>query len=168
MQFDLNWIILDAARLLLDLDLAKKYESRFLNLYKGDTAESLKAVAPYLFNYDRGSEFENWILDKGWGQSWGVLIAAPLLLDDLQLHFRKYLIVRTEDKQQLYFRFYDPRVLKAFLPTCSRDQIIEFFGPVKYFVVEGNDKNEAIKLWQDDGVLKQSKYTTFNFSTGFV
>ena len=32
------------------------------------------------------------------------------------------------DDEALYFRFYDPRVLESFLPTCSEEQLDEFFG----------------------------------------
>jgi hypothetical protein len=42
-----------------------------------------------------------------------------------------------EDGRELYFRFYDPRVLRVFLPTCTLQQTAEFFGPVSSYLVEG-------------------------------
>jgi hypothetical protein len=36
----------------------------------------------------------------------------------------------------MYFRFYDPRVLRSFLPTCTEPECAEFFGPIGRFVME--------------------------------
>jgi hypothetical protein len=36
-----------------------------------------------------------------------------------------------------YFRFYDPRVLRAVLPLCSARQAVEMFGDVRCFLMEG-------------------------------
>ena len=43
----------------------------------------------------------------------------------------KLLWVRDEGQRQLYFRFYDPRVLPVFLPTCDAEQRRQVFGPVE-------------------------------------
>ena len=39
--------------------------------------------------------------------------------------------------ERVYFRFYDPRVLRVYLPTCSSSELKGVFGPVGRFVVEG-------------------------------
>ena len=36
-----------------------------------------------------------------------------------------------------YFRFYDPVVLRTFLPTATPRQMEDFFGPISAFYVEG-------------------------------
>ena len=55
----------------------------------------------------------------------------------------------------MYFHFYDPSVLKIFLPSCDKNQILEFFGPIESFICEGDTKEEAIRFWQENGELKQ-------------
>src|SRR5436305_10083170 len=70
--------------------------------------------------------------------------------DDLKKHFRKFLLVKTEDGKELYFRFYDPRVLRIFLPTCDVAQLKEFFGPVEKFICEDEDHAFAL-LFSFDG-----------------
>jgi hypothetical protein len=66
-------------------------------------------------------------------------------------------MVQTEDKEELYFRFYDPRVLRIFLPTCDEDQLNEFFGPVDYFVCEDEDPAFALAFTLKDGELKTER-----------
>ena len=50
--------------------------------------------------------------------------------------------VADEDGQTFFFRFYDPRVLRAFLPTCSPSQLTDFFGPVRAMIVESEGGEE--------------------------
>jgi hypothetical protein len=55
------------------------------------------------------------------------------------------------------FRFYDPRVLAAFIATCSRKQLDDVFGPVRRFMVEANSGSELIDfLKQDDGIMTRT------------
>jgi hypothetical protein len=42
-----------------------------------------------------------------------------------------------ESGERVYFRYYDPRVLRRFLPTCSPRQEEEIFGDIGTFLVEG-------------------------------
>jgi len=150
-----TYSIIDGARILGKLDTAQQLHSEYLSLYIGQSERSLSSVAPYLFSYQFNSEFAKWLFENGWGNSWGIFIEAPISIENLQKHFRKFLMVKTEDGKELYFRFYDPRVLKIFLPTCDEKQILEFFGPIESFIVEGETKEEAIRFWQQNGILKQ-------------
>lgn len=140
----------------------------FDSLYRGRSEESLSVVAPYLFLFQHKTDFINWYMAKGWGDSWGVLIKSPYPLDELHKHFRKFLIVGTEDNQQLYFRFYDPRVMRIFLPSCDTQQLREFFGPIEYFVMEDADKNFALKCWLQNGILHSQKIKLNDFVGGNV
>ncbi len=148
-------IILDGAKMEGALEKAKNINAIFDSLYRGRSEEELGDVAPYLFSFINHQEFASWIFENGWGNSWGVIVQTKIDFEGCWKHFRKYLLVKTEDSQELYFRFYDPRVLKIFLPTCDEKQIKEFFGPVESFIVEGDTKEEAIRFWHQNGVLKQ-------------
>ena len=37
----------------------------------------------------------------------------------------------------LYFRWYDPRVLREYLPTCNAEELRTIFGSIDAFIVEG-------------------------------
>ena len=156
LQF-INYILLDAARMESNMDTAQKLNSSFDSLYRGGSEESLSGVAPYLFSFKHDTLFTSWFIEKGWGDSWGLMVKTSLPMQEVHKHFRKFLLVKTEDGEELYFRFYDPRVLRIFLPTCDRDQIFEFFGKIDYFFMEDEDPAWAIKFWQENGQLRQSK-----------
>ena len=57
-------------------------------------------------------------------------LASPEPLEGLRRHFRDLLMMKLPDQKQVYFRFYDPRVLRLFLPTCTAQEIGLIFGPV--------------------------------------
>jgi len=140
----------------LNIEEAKKLNPEFLCLYKGKSEQDLECVAPYIFTFKQNSPFANWYYENGWADAWGILLHSAYSLEDLHKHFRKFLMVQTEDKEEMYFRFYDPRVLRIFLPTCDKDQLKEFFGHIiNYFVVEG-DENIAIKFWLENYQLKSN------------
>jgi len=153
----INYILLDAARMGEIIEKAKEINPDFDSLYRGRSEESLASVAPFLFIFKQNTEFEKWYMENGWGDAWGILIRSHLPMPELHRHFRKFLIVGTEDNQELYFRFYDPRVLRIFLPTCNQQQLREFFGPIEYFIMEDEDKGLAIRCWLENGQLRSVK-----------
>ena len=57
------------------------------------------------------------------------------------------------DLEPLYFRYYDPRVLRAWLPTCDPAQLAEFFGPVEFFIAEDEAPSRAFAWSLADGQL---------------
>src|SRR5262249_44286008 len=128
--------VLDSAR---EASLPKRLQqssAEFVSLYRGEPEESLANVAPYLVRVDRNSRVTSWLLGEGWGNSWGVFLVASGSLEDLRRHLRHFLMVRSQDGKELYFRFYDPRVLRVYLPTCTAPELTHFFGPVTSFLLE--------------------------------
>jgi len=64
-------------------------------------------------------------------------------------------MVKTEAGQEMYFRFYDPRVLRAFLPVCTPQEAKEFFGPVRSFLVEARHGATLLRFSPEpDGVKR--------------
>jgi hypothetical protein len=139
------WVILDGARdPRVHLALL---ESRleFRCLYSGRLPRPLEMVAPQLVELLPNHRLTARLLDEGWGHAWGVL----LKIDDpsnLRHHLRKFLKVQDEDGRRMLFRFYDPRVLRAYLPTCTPDERRQFFGPISSFVVEASQGQGAIEF----------------------
>jgi len=107
-----------------------------VSLYDGAAAEDLGGVSPYLLHLCGDAAMFDWIWSSGWGRSLGVFIWAEQSLADLRAHLRRLTKVRTEDGRVLLFRFYDPRVLSVFLPSCDGEQAKYFFGPAKRFFAE--------------------------------
>lgn len=113
-------------------------------LYFGTLPEELVSVAPYLIRLTHDSPFTKKLFKEGWGKSWGIYFTASEDVDNLARHFRKFLTVRDHRERALFFRYYDPVVLQVFLPTCTEEQLKNFFGPVKRFQVEKQDEPETI------------------------
>ncbi|MGY2198394.1 DUF4123 domain-containing protein [Pseudomonas gingeri] len=128
---------------------AVRYGSlRFWCLYSGQLTPRLRAAAPYLVQLTRGSPATLELLERGWGNAWGIFIVAPasLAMSRVRLHFKKFLRVRTEDGRRLLFRFYDPRVLSIFLPTCTDAEFTQFLGPMTSLFVE-SEQGTAYRLF---------------------
>lgn len=131
--------ILDAAR--DPLVYLRIHECREVNqsLYKGGSPE-LTFVAPYLVSLPKDSPFLDALVHESWGGAWGVFLASRLPFDDLRKHLRRLLMVELDGDdggpRNALFRFYDPRVLRPFLPTCTPDECASFFGPIDRFYVE--------------------------------
>jgi Domain of unknown function (DUF4123) len=100
-------------------------------LYQGKAQEELWAIAPYLVRVDPDALM--WITESLWTDPWGVFVISDAPLEAVRTHFRRFLLVDAPDGGQWYFRFYDPRVLAKFLPTCDAAQVTDFFGPVEAF-----------------------------------
>jgi hypothetical protein len=152
---NLNFLIFDGAKYGVETFSGKVSGAQPVSLFKGDGFEYLAQVGPYFLSKSTAFEIFDLVRSVTWGNAATIYFHSPLAHGIIMNHFRKFLLVKTEDNLQLYFRFYDPRVLKIFLPTCDKQQIIEFFGPVESFIVEGETKEEAIRFWHENGELKQ-------------
>jgi hypothetical protein len=70
---------------------------------------------------------------------------------------RHFLIVHTSDGKAYYFRYYDPRVLRPYLPTCTAGELTEFFGPIQTWIAEGEDPGALLRFNLADGKLVPHK-----------
>jgi len=55
--------------------------------------------------------------------------------EELARHLQRFLLVLLPDGNKWFFRYYDPRILQVYLPTCQPVELEEFFGPVRGFAV---------------------------------
>jgi hypothetical protein len=55
------------------------------------------------------------------------------------------------------FRFYDPRVIAQFLPTCKPDELEIFFGKVQSFFAEAANGESLLQFQLEDQKLKQTE-----------
>jgi len=122
-------------------------------LFSGALHPDLEAAAPYLVHLAAGSPTTNRLLRRGWGRAWGILtVAAPsVTLFQQRLHFKKFLRVRTEDGRELAFRYYDPRVLNVYLPTCTLEEFHLLLGPLSTMIAE-QAGGASLRAFDSDGV----------------
>lgn len=153
----INFLLFDAAKAEQMLFEAQEKNADNRSLYLGTAQEELYGVAPYLFSLKEKTEFLSWFFEQGWNNHWGVMLQTDAPFEEVFKHFRKFLMVKTEGGEQLYFRFYDPRVLRIFLPTCDRNQLSEFFGPIKSFITEDENPGNLLVFKLRNGELLTEK-----------
>jgi hypothetical protein len=110
-------------------------------LYTGKLSARMQAAAPYVVHLARDARFTRELLEASWGKSWGFFTIVPVdvTLEQHRRHFKNLLRVKDESGRTLMFRFYDPRVLRLYLPTCTGDEAKQFFGPIPKIIVESAD-----------------------------
>ena len=124
-------------------------------LYAGALDPELAEVAPYLVQLTRDTPFVEWLVRHGWGDSWGIFIQSEASLRDMKRHFKKFAMVYDEDVTPIYFRYYDPRVLRLYLPTCDAEDLAIVFGPVTRYLFEDQDSGKLLQFSNAAGGLEQ-------------
>ncbi len=138
------WAVLDCARdpkIYLAL-LESRLEFRCL--YSGTIPRALEMNAPQLVELLPDNRLTLRLLDEGWGKAWGLFLTT----DDaarLRDHLRRWLKVRDDAGRRYLFRFYDPRVLPAWLKSATPAQLARFFGPIQRIVTE---VSRGRSLWE--------------------
>lgn len=122
-------------------------------LYRGELEPDIAEVAPYLVHLVPGSPLTDWVLKECWGNHWGVFVRSKADLTLVRRHFRQFLMVKDPQGKPLYFRFYDPRVLRVFLPVCNASELAFLFGPLNSYICEAQEPSQAIVYGMEDGKL---------------
>jgi len=139
--------VLDPTRSPRVIELLRESVEYNRSLYEGAGGDALTEAAPYLVEFtDRRSKLLVSLVTEGLMRRWGIFLTSKRSFRDVRRHFRRFLVVKEEETgEPLYFRFYDPVVLRAFLPTCSALQLKEFFAELSVFLVEG-DRGELFRF----------------------
>ena len=140
------YAVLDGASIPVLLELIDEHEPEHACLFSGDLHPELEQTAPYLVKLEPDSAFSRSVVEQGWGNHWGIFVTVPkdVAFVAVRKHFRTFLRVRDPDGKLMLFRYYDPRVLRVYLPTCNDDESATLFGPVTGYMVEADD--EAVML----------------------
>jgi hypothetical protein len=155
------WVILDGAR---DKRIYGHVVDTYLEsccLYAEALAPELELAAPYMIQLEYDDRLTLRILNEGWGHSWGIFLKSEATLKKLRRHLREFLVVTGPGGQQLVFRYYDPRVLRVYLPTCTVDELRTVFGPIDVFWTEGDDPSTLLEF-RFDGVKLLQTALPFN------
>ena len=142
--------LLDCARNDRIYPILSRSDAEYRCLFKGAIAHELAAASPHIARFHLGSRMLRWLIEEGWGDSWGIFFASDARLIALQDHFREFLTACDEDGAVFYFRFYDPRVMRLYLPTCLEKELRTVFGPVRAFFIEA-ENDEEFEEYRFDG-----------------
>lgn len=122
-------------------------------LFVGNLATEMADVAPYLgqlksLDSDVSRTVEN-LLSKH-----VCILVIPnekpvhgfdMSFSQLYRHFRKLNMVKGPQGNQIYFRYYDPRVIVNVLTAMDEAQVSEFLGPIQSFTVAAS--NRTVVTW---------------------
>ena len=90
-------------------------------------ARLLDHVAPHLVPVSIDSKYlELW--SEQLGSSAGILLLSKEEPEKVHKHLRKNFEAIDEDGNDYFFRYFDPRVLRAYLPTCFDYEAKIFFA----------------------------------------
>ncbi|MDR3618419.1 MAG: DUF4123 domain-containing protein [Paludisphaera borealis] len=143
------YAILDAARDPMVYLRIHECQEQKQSLYDGPQTAELAFVAPYLIALPKASPFLERLVREGWGESWGVYLTCAQPFEAVRKHLRRFLTVELEGGKKVLFRYYDPRVLRIFLPTCNSNECTEFFGPIARYLVEADSQDLAFEFASD-------------------
>jgi hypothetical protein len=154
---ELGFAVLDGASVPTLLQSLAEHEPEYVCLYRGELAPDVAEVAPYLVQLEPETDFTRWVISEGWGKHWGIFGASTSDLRTLRHHFRTFLTVYDSDGRPMLFRYYDPRVLRTYLPTCNSGELTTVFGPVQRYLVESEDAKAVTSFRVVDGLLKDER-----------
>ncbi len=131
------YFLADGARLDHFPDLYANY--RCESLYKGELAETYDEAAPYLLEVipSQTSELAGLFhrrdtlpLPVSWDDQTGIFIHSRHGFATVYNHFRKLTYLPDESGEWIFFRPYDPKVLRRYLETIAShpDKLARFFG----------------------------------------
>src|SRR5688572_28730930 len=138
------WAVLDAARderIYIALMFSRL---EYLCLYSGDLPEVLKRAAPSLVELSPTYTFTAPLNERSWGSGWGIVLRTSDATN-LRHHLRSFLRVQDEQGRKLIFRYYDPRVLRVYLPTCNKHELETVYGPVDSYLMEDEHGENLIE-----------------------
>lgn len=153
------WMILDAARDRRIFSLLVECHLEYSCLYSGPLQPELEMAAPHLVHLEHDDRETRRLIGQAWGNSWGVFLRSDSRLDSLRRHLRGFLLVRDPAGNRLVFRYYDPRVLRVYLPTCTPNELRTVFGPIEHFLVEDEGPQTALEFRMDRVQLMRRRFS---------
>jgi len=142
------YAVVDTARRARVRTLLRASPDTARSLYEGSEGEELEEVAPYLVALGRDGWLLERLVDEGWGDGWGIYLTSRQPFAEVRRHLRRLLVVDVKDTgERLYFRFYDPRALRAALAAAGARQRQQIFGDAEAFFIEGKE-GAPVEVWR--------------------
>jgi hypothetical protein len=150
------YCILDGASV-PDLPM-RLYETNTPNycLFRGELDAELLYAAPYVAILQPGSVFTDWVFSESAGNHWGIFAHCRFSIKEMRRHCRALVNVYDEKGNPMIFRYYDPRVLRKFLPTCTGAELTTLFGKIETLFAETADGSALTAYTLENEQLKQN------------
>jgi hypothetical protein len=139
-----QYAVVDGARDPAILKLLMHSGAQYYSLFQGQAIGPLALFSPYVVQLLPQSPLAPALVRAGWGKSWGICLSSKAAPSEVVAFLRRLLAARLPDGRIALFRFFDPRILRAFLPSCTAVQLHQVFGPVRYFMLEDEKPDKAL------------------------
>ena len=135
------------------------YEMKPANhcLFGDDPEPDMLYAAPFVVHLDPENKFTDFVLSEGFGKHWGVFLHTVHSFNEMRGHLGALVNVYDEEARPLLFRYYDPRVMNRFLPTCNAGELKTFFGKIDTFFAEDEVNKSLISYRIEDNELKRTE-----------
>ncbi len=138
------YAVLDAAREPTVLEFLHGSGLRYESLFDGWARTVMATAAPYLVALPRNALATRRLVERGWGRAWGVLLVSSVGFAETRRQLRRLLTVRIPGEAVAHFRFYDPRLLPAFLASCGSEERAQVFGRIEGFLCEDSSEGGGV------------------------
>lgn len=132
------------------------YEGQVPNhcLFPGELPPDLVYAAPYLVYMSPDSKFSDWVLEESIGKHWGIFVHSRRSMIEMRRHFLALGQAYDERGNPMKFRYYDPRVLIKFLPTCNGGELKTLFGDTDAIFADDSEAGGIVRFRVLDGKLE--------------
>lgn len=120
-------------------------------LFRGKAREELGDQTAWLARVDPQEGLLDWLIEEGWGRRIVAFVVTTLNLTRLAAHLRKFTKVKDKNGVEYFFRFYDPQVLRQYLPVFAAREHVMFFREIDCCAIENTRRPNELMIGRSVG-----------------
>ena len=136
-------LFLDAAHIPNLHIMLRELNIENLPLFRESPEENIIHVTPFLMRFSPSEILLHWMTMNPVVLETALICTSTAPLADTYSHVRRFLLVKDGTGRQVYFRFWDPRVIEPFLQTATPEERRWFCGPIRGFAYYDKAKFQA-------------------------
>ncbi len=151
--------VLDCARAPHLYEQAARLEPEAADcLFAGKLDPRVRRVSPFVVELAPSDPLSKLWRSEGWGEAWGILLSSSAGLPAVRRRLRHFTQARLPDGSgPMLFRFWDPRVLRTYMPLIEPSAIQAWFQDIDRYILETEDGSGSIRFSLRNGALTSSR-----------
>lgn len=116
--------------------------------------DRVRRASPWLVELSPSDPLSRAWRGAGWDKNWGVLLSSRADMKTVKLRLKRFTQARLPDGAgPVLFRFWDPRVLRVFLPTLEPEDAPDWFTDIDRWIAPSEDGKGSIRYSLKDGAV---------------
>ncbi len=136
-------IMLDGAQIQNLHVMLRELNIPHMPLFRESPQENILHVTPYIARFSPSEIILNWMAMSPTVLETALLCTSTAPLEETHAHLRRFLLVQDDTGRQMYFRFWDPRVIEPFLKSATPEERRWFCGPIRSLAYYDKAKFQA-------------------------